>query len=93
MSSIKDPKDKFELRDYLSEIELNDSKKLEERAEEIVCNIFQVMDSYRQLPEAHPLREYYELPLKQLELSYSVREFRQSFPSAIRYLLSSINWE
>ena len=56
MGILQRPRDKFELRDYLREIELGNPQKLEALAEEFIGNIFEVMDKYRQLPAEHPLR-------------------------------------
>jgi hypothetical protein len=93
MGFLKKPTDKYELRAYLQEIDLKDSKDLEARAREVVGNIFRVMDRYRELPDDHPLRKYYELPLRQIELAYMGGDFKKSFPQAIRHLLISITWE
>ena len=87
------PKDKFELRAYLEEIDAKNPSELEAMADEIVGNVFEVMDRYRYLPQDHPLRIYYEPVLKEIELAYALRGFKDIFPAAIRYLLSSINWE
>jgi hypothetical protein len=87
------PKDKFELRRYLENIESKSPSELEAMADEVIGNVFEVMDRYRRLPEGDQLRKYYEPPLRQIELAYSLRDFKDIFPSAIRYLLSSINWE
>ncbi|MBN2459760.1 hypothetical protein JXB28_05740 [Candidatus Woesearchaeota archaeon] len=87
------PKDKFELREYLSQINFRDEKKLEEKAEEIVGNIFEGMERYLWLKPGNPLRAYYELPLKQVEMAYALKDFKRELPLAISHLLSSINWE
>ena len=92
-ASKEAPKDKFELRAYLENIDAKSPSELESIADEIVGNVFEVMDRYRYLPEDDPLRKYYEPPLRQIELAYSLRDFKDIFPAAIRYLLISINWE
>jgi DNA primase large subunit len=93
MQSEKTPKDKYELRDYLLEIDLDDPKQLEALAEEIVGNIFEAMDCYRQMPDDHPLKIYYETPFKEIELGYACKDFKRTFPRAIKHLLMSIKWE
>lgn len=93
MNFLERPKDKFELRDYLKKFELDNPEKLEAMAEEIVGNIFEIMDKYRQLAPNHPLRKYYEPSLKDIEFSYSSADFKKIFPLAIKCLINSIDWE
>jgi len=90
---LERPKDKFELRDYISKIGFRDENKLEEKAEEIVGNILEVMERYRNMKPDDPLRIYYEVPLKNIEVAYALKDFKRELPLAISHLLESINWE
>lgn len=89
----KQPRDKYELRDYLYELDLKNPDLLEEKAEEIMCNVLEVMERYIALPTNHPLRNYYEPCLLQIKIAYAAKDFKKEFPLAISNLLNSINWE
>ena len=68
--------DKWALRSYLEEFDLNNSKYLAEKSDEIMSNVKEVMTRYRELPKDDVLRKYYEPDIKRVEDAYKSVNFK-----------------
>ena len=85
--------DKWALRNYLNDFDLNNSKYLAEKADEILSNVNGVMTRYRELPKEDILRKYYEPDVKRVEDAYRSINFKTEFPFALDMLIAAITYE
>jgi len=87
------PRDKYQLRRYLESLNLRDAGSLEERAKEISDNIKRVMTPYYTGERGEPLQYYYVPCQTLLEKALEKRDFKDDFPQALDFLISSLEWE
>lgn len=92
-SEISNPRDKYQLRTYLEGIDLNDSSLLEEKAEEIVANVRNIMFPYAEGARGKPLADYYRPAVDWIERAYKSKDFKKDFPDAVDFMIGSLEWE
>ena len=93
MTQQKIPKDKFSLRDYLDNLDLNNPEQLELESGKILEYVRNVMGPYVRGERGEPLRDYYGSAVEMIESAYEKRDFKRDFPEALREMISAVDWE
>lgn len=87
------PVNKFGLKDYLKKFDLHDPIQLERKSGEIMDIVRKIMEPYVKGERGEPLRAYYAPAVKLIEEAYDKKDFEKEFPSALDFMICSVDWE